>query len=162
MIRPLETADLVAVAALWLAANLQAHAFIPAQYWREHYHPVRGLLAQAEVYVYEVSGVLQGFIGLDGDYIPGLFVQPGAQSRGIGKALLDFAKAGRPSLSLQVYQNNTGALRFYQREGFVIQDAGVDQDTGGRGLHHVQDCLTHLPQDLRQQGHERLPAGGRR
>lgn len=130
MIRPLETADLEAVAALWLAANLQAHAFIPAQYWREHYHPVRGLLAQAEVYVYEVSGVLQGFIGLDGDYIPGLFVQPGVQSRGIGKALLDFAKAGRPSLSLQVYQNNTGALRFYQREGFVIQDAGVDQDTG--------------------------------
>ena len=130
MIRPLKTADLEAVAALWLAANLQAHAFIPAQYWREHYRPVRGLLAQAEVYVYEVSGVLQGFIGLDGDYIPGLFVQPGAQSRGIGKALLDFAKAGRPSLSLQVYQNNTGALRFYQREGFVIQDAGVDQDTG--------------------------------
>ena len=91
---------------------------------------MKGLLAQAEVYVYEVSGVLRGFIGLDGDDIPGLFVQPGAQSRGIGKALLDFAKAGRPSLSLQVYQNNTGALRFYQREGFVIQDAGVDQDTG--------------------------------
>ncbi len=132
MIRPLEKTDLETVAKLWLETNLQAHAFVPAQYWREHDRPVRAALAQAEVYVDETDGLLQGFLGLEGDNIAGLFVRPQAQSKGIGKALLDFVKAHRQSLTLQVYQKNTRALDFYLREDFVIREAGVDPDTGER------------------------------
>lgn len=136
MIRRLENTDLDAAAELWLEGNLQAHAFLPAQYWRSRFAQVRGLLAQAEVYVYETDGVLQGFIGLEGAYIAGLFVAQGARSRGVGKALLDFLKTRRQSLHLHVYQKNTRAAAFYRREGFRVREAGVDGDTG-----EAEDCM---------------------
>lgn len=136
MIRRLENADLDAAAALWLEGNLQAHAFLPAQYWRSHFAQVRGLLAQAEVYVYETDGVLQGFAGLEGAYIAGLFVAQEARSQGVGKALLDFLKTRRQSLRLHVYQKNTRAAAFYRREGFRVREAGIDPATG-----EAEDCM---------------------
>ena len=53
MIRAFQPADLNSVCALWLAANLQAHSFIPSEYWKANQALVRELLPQAEVYVYE-------------------------------------------------------------------------------------------------------------
>ena len=71
-----------------------------------------------------------GLIGLDGDYIAGLFVAPEAQAQGIGKQLLDYAKSLRSQLTLRVYQQNERALRFYQREGFQIENEQIDEATG--------------------------------
>ena len=53
MVRAFQPADLDSVCALWLAANLQAHSFIPTEYWKANQALVRELLPQAEVYVYE-------------------------------------------------------------------------------------------------------------
>ena len=72
MIRPLQPPDLAQVAAIWLDTNIQAHAFIPAEYWQGNFSAVREQLAQAEVYIYEAAGQVLGFIGLDGQYIAGL------------------------------------------------------------------------------------------
>ena len=63
----------------------------------------------------------------------GFFVREAAQSKGIGKQLLNSAKAARPHLSLRVYRKNTRAINFYQREGFVIQSEGVDEETHEKG-----------------------------
>jgi ribosomal protein S18 acetylase RimI-like enzyme len=50
-----------------------------------------------------------------------LYVDPGAQNRGVGSALLDHAKALRPDgLVLWVFQENTSARRFYERHGFRV------------------------------------------
>lgn len=64
-----------------------------------------------------------------GGYIAGIFVQYDAQSSGVEKELLDFAKESRKKLRLNVYQKNIRAVRFYQREGFKIQYQGIDEDT---------------------------------
>ena len=69
-------------------------------------------------------------MGLDGEYIEGIFAAGKAQSQGIGKSLLDFLKAKKPELHLNVYQKNTRAIRFYEREGFQIQSEGLDEATG--------------------------------
>ena len=42
----------------------------------------------------------------------------------------DFVKESRTQLSLNVYQKNTRAIHFYQREGFEIQNEGLDEATG--------------------------------
>lgn len=55
---------------------------------------------------------------------------PQAQSRGIGKCLLDCAKDRKPALRLNVYQKNVRAIRFYRREGFQIRRSGLDAATG--------------------------------
>lgn len=130
MIRKLRKADINSVAEIWLDANRKAHAFIPASYWERNFASVKEKLPQAEVYVYETDQGIQGFLGLSGEYIEGLFVSEEAQAHGIGKCLLDDAKDRKPALRLNVYQKNMRAIRFYQREGFQIQREGLDAATG--------------------------------
>ena len=130
MIRRLQKADVDRVMDLWLDANLKAHDFIPAVYLRSNFGPVKEMLPQAEVYVYESAGKMQGFVGLSGEYIEGIFVSDEVQSQGIGKRLLDHMKAIKDTLRLSVYQKNTRTIHFYQREGFVIQHEGLDESTG--------------------------------
>ena len=88
------------------------------------------MLPLAEVYLYEEQGEIQGFIGLSGSYIAGIFVCGQAQSRGIGRKLLDYAKAGKNRLELRVYQKNARAIAFYRREQFEIQAECLDCETG--------------------------------
>ena len=89
------------------------------------------MLPQAELYVHQgAAGEADAFLGLQGDYIAGLFVREEARGRGAGKQLLDRAKALRPRLALHVYQKNTRAVSFYEREGFAVCEAGVDESTG--------------------------------
>ena len=131
MVRKFETQDLDTVMQIWLHGNLNAHAFIAASFWTEHFEMVRDLLPQAELYVHEDAGTRQidGFIGLTENHIEGIFVAKAARSKGIGKALLEYAKSRKPRLTLGVYQKNERALAFYQREQFVVHSEGIDEDT---------------------------------
>ena len=131
MIRKFENLDLDAVMQIWLQANLDAHAFIPASFWEAHFEMVRDMLPQAELYVHEDASTRQidGFIGLTENHIEGIFVAKAARSNGIGKALLDYAKSRKPRLDLSVYQKNERALAFYRREQFAVHSEGIDEDT---------------------------------
>ena len=53
---------------------------------------VKAMLPQAEVYVYEDARNIQGFVGLNGEQIEGIFVSGEMRSQGIGRLLLDFIK----------------------------------------------------------------------
>ena len=130
MIRKLQKTDINQVSHIWLNTNLKAHFFIPEQYWISNYEFVKEMLPQSEVYVYESNNKIQGFIGVKDDYIEGIFVADEMQSHGIGKKLLDYIKNKKVRLRLNVYQKNTRALSFYQREGFDIQCEGLDDATG--------------------------------
>ena len=130
MIRKLRENDLAAVTKIWLDSNIKAHYFIPKEYWISNYPAVKEMLPQAEVYVYEEEDTQQiiGFIGLTENYIAGIFVQENAQSRGIGKRLLNYVKEIKTNLSLSVYQKNMRAISFYQREQFIIQSKNIDDN----------------------------------
>lgn len=132
MIRELREADIDRVADIWLDTNIKAHSFISAQYWKSNFDLVKEQLPRAAVYVYEDNQEIQGFIGLNGEYIEGVFVSEKMQSQGIGKMLMDYAKNKRNKLVLNVYQKNTRAISFYEREGFVLQYSGLDEATGER------------------------------
>lgn len=130
MIRNLTGIDIDETAIIWLETNIKAHDFISTEYWKSNFDMVKEMLLQAEVYVYENEGSIQGFIGLNDEYIAGLFVSNQAQSHGTGKCLLNFVKDQKRKLSLSVYQKNIRAIRFYQREGFVIQCEKIDDHSG--------------------------------
>ena len=130
MIRKLQNVDINNVADIWLKTNLEAHDFIPGQYWTSNYEAVKKMLPQAEVYVYEDNKIIQGFVGVRDEYIEGIFVSDKMKSHGIGKALLDYIKDKKARLQLNVYQKNVRAMSFYQREGFTIQSEGLDEFTG--------------------------------
>lgn len=130
MIRTLKKADVDRVAAIWFDSNRKAHNFIPAQYWQSKFDAVKELFLQAELYVFEEEKTIQGFIGLNGTYIEGLFVCEKVQSQGIGTCLLNYVKKRKKELRLSVYQKNIRAIRFYLREGFEIQQEHTDEHTG--------------------------------
>ena len=134
MIRKLQKADLNDVANLWLDTNLKAHNFISAEYWNTNFEFVKEMLPQAEVYVYENDKKIQGFIGLNGEYIEGIFVKKNMRSKGIGKQLLNYVKKLKDEMHLSVYQKNYKAISFYQREDFVIQSESIDNDTNEKEL----------------------------
>lgn len=131
MIRAFEENDLTAIMQIWLDTNIKTHYFISKEYWADNYKMVRSVLPQTEVYVYENDATKQidGFIGLSDDYIEGIFVRESVQSKGIGKQLLEYAKCFKSNMSLCVYQKNTRAIQFYQREQFVIQSESTDDNT---------------------------------
>ena len=130
MIRKLQKVDINKVADIWLKTNLKAHYFIPEQYWTNNYEVVKEMLPQADVYVYEDDKIIQGFVGINDEYIEGIFVSDEMQSHGIGKILLDYMKDKKVRLQLNVYQKNVRAMSFYQREGFTIQSERMDEFTG--------------------------------
>lgn len=130
MIRKLQKVDLNEVADIWLKTNRKAHFFISDQYWISNYEFVKEMLPQAEVYVYEKDKRIQGFVGVRDEYIEGIFVADEMQSQGIGKKLLDYIKAEKIRLQLNVYQKNIRAISFYQREGFIIQCEKMDEFIG--------------------------------
>lgn len=130
MIRALQKNDIEPVMQLWLEGNTEAHAFIPKEYWLSNYPLVQEQILQAETYLYETNGEIQGFVGLVGNYIAGIFVARQYRSRGIGRQLLDHIKKLYSSLSLGVFQKNTQAVRFYLRENFTIVSEELDEDTG--------------------------------
>ena len=98
MIRKFRENDLDIIMQIWVETNIQAHNFIPKEYWINNYDMVKNMLPQAEVYVYEddETNQIDGFIGLADDYIAGIFVRNGVQSKGIGKQLLDYMKCIKP------------------------------------------------------------------
>ena len=131
MIRLFEFRDLDRIMEIWLEGNLKAHPFIKEAYWRQNYEKVKSVLPNAEIYVFEEEGEIQGFMGMDAEYIAGLFVAEGHRRQGIGHQLISAVKRKR-RLSLHVYEKNTGAVAFYQAEGFHIVNSMTENETGER------------------------------
>ena len=129
MIRLFEFRDLDRIMEIWLEGNLTAHPFIKEEYWKQNYETVRSMLPNAEVYVFEEAGEVQGFIGMDAEYIAGLFVAGGHRGHGIGHQLISEVKR-KKRLSLHVYEKNIGAVAFYRAEGFRVENRMAEKETG--------------------------------
>lgn len=119
MIDQLSPHQLNQVMNIWLSSNLEAHSFIDPNYWKSQLPAVKDAIKAAEVYCFNDPDVI-AFIGLDHNYIAGLFVDKNYRNQGIGKKLLDFVKTNHNHLHLDAYTKNQGAINFYQRNGFSI------------------------------------------
>lgn len=93
------------------------------------YNYVKEILPNAEIYVYVVENHIVGFIGLDQNYIEGIFIDAHSQSKGIGTLLLNKVKEDRNTLTLSVYKKNVNAIKFYKNNNFIITSESIDKDT---------------------------------
>jgi ribosomal protein S18 acetylase RimI-like enzyme len=133
-IRPVEPGDTEGVGDVFLAA-LAGMTYLPDLYTdaetRTFIRDV--LLPNNEVWVAEKGGRVIGFAGLGEDVLRHLWVEPEAQNRGVGTALLALAKERRPGgLRLSVFQKNVGARRFYERHGFTLAELTDGRDNEER------------------------------
>lgn len=130
MIRKFQETDIEQVMEIWLNSNIEAHSFVPEKYWRSNFDMAKEQLPQADVYVSDRDGEIQGFIGIVDGYLAGIFVGKKYRSHGIGKQLLCHAKQTYSALTLNVYRKNDRAAAFYRREGFSILSEQTDEATG--------------------------------
>lgn len=127
MVRNFKNADIDKIMEIWLNSNIEAHNFIDKSYWEKNFEMVKNALPQAEIYIYEENNNIMGFVGLVENYIAGIFVEKNFRGKGIGKKLLDYAKSIKNNLTLNVYEKNIDAVKFYKREGFTVEKFGIDR-----------------------------------
>jgi putative acetyltransferase len=120
MIRESKLEDLEAIMEIWFESNIEAHSFVPEEFWKNHYDSVKEAIAKG-VTVYEEDERIIGFIVVIDGYIAGLFVAKDCRSFGIGKKLLEDANSKYDMLELDVYLQNSKAVKFYKREDFQVE-----------------------------------------
>src|SRR5699024_7765833 len=57
------------------------------------------------------------------------FIDVAYQNNGAGKELLNFEKRRRNKIRLKVYKENLSAVRFYEKNGFIIKEELTDEQT---------------------------------
>ena len=131
MIRAWRSRDLSPLLTLWMESTCFAHPFIDTRYWQESELLVRtAYLPAAKTWVWEENGELEGFISvMDAQFVGALFVRPAAIGQGIGKALMNHVKQRFRWLSLEVYQKNERAVKFYHAQGFRIEESAWQEET---------------------------------
>jgi len=74
---------------------------------------------------------IQGFIGLNDDFIQMLFVRPDLIGQGIGKTLINFAVKEHDAKTVDVNEQNVNAVGFYQKLGFHVVER-FEMDAAGK------------------------------
>lgn len=129
MIREFEDNDIDNIMQIWKSENIKAHNFISKEHWENNYEYVKNILPNAKIYVFIVKEKIVGFVGVNNNYIEGIFVDTNNQSNGIGTALLNKVKERRNNLTLSVYKKNTNAINFYKENDFIITSESIDKNT---------------------------------
>jgi GNAT superfamily N-acetyltransferase len=93
------------------------------------------LLSRCLVLVGEVGERIAAYLSKTTEcLISAPYLVPGKRWPGLGKQLLDEAKARRPDgLRLTIFEPNHAALRFYAREG-LTEDPAAREDTTAEGV----------------------------
>ena len=120
--------------ALWLETWKLAYPAIDfdkrVDWWRERWR--KDLVPKAAIVVAEQDGALTGFVTIDGDgYLDQLAVDPDHWGSDAARLLVDEAKRLSPSgITLLVNKDNSRAIRFYERNGFVHAGDDVNPTSG--------------------------------
>lgn len=129
MIRKFEKKDINAVMEIWKNENIRAHNFIAKEYWQDNYEYVKDILPKADIYVYILDEKIVGFVGVNKNYIEGIFIDINNQHSGIGTSLLDKIKENKDNLTLSVYKKNENAISFYEKNNSIIASENIDKST---------------------------------
>lgn len=133
MIREFKKTDTEQVMQIWLNGNVDAHPFIPKEYWESHFEMVQKQIVQAEVYVYEENNIVHGFIGMQEDYIAGIFVRKDYRGQGIAGHLLNMAVNDLKAKDISPLYLVTDHIGFYESYGWeflcMVQGDGEPEMT---------------------------------
>ena len=130
IIRKFNDFDIKRVMRIWYEGNLEAHDFVDKNYWEKNFGFVKRSLPESEVYVYEIDGYVVGVVGIDEGYIAGLFVDKEYRGVGIGTKLIEYVKELYDFFTLHVFENNYGAVTFYENRGLIKKEESVHEDLG--------------------------------
>lgn len=115
---------------IWYEGSLIAHDFIDGDYWKTRQSEMEEkYLPMSETYVVSNEKDIVGFLSMMDNYMAALFIDVKHQGSGYGKGLLDFIKSQRENIQLNVYKKNNNAVDYYLKNGFVVIEETLDEQT---------------------------------
>jgi putative acetyltransferase len=134
-LRPYTSADEDAAIDLWRRTWQQHYPTIDfaarVAWWRQRWRSE--LVPAATITLAEAGGALIGFVTVEPTtrYLDQIVVAPEAWGSDVANALMDEARRISPSgLDLKVNADNTRAIRFYEKQGFVDAGETINEISG--------------------------------
>ena len=116
---------------IWCRSVDATHDFLSALDRTEIEQQVRSFLPEAPLWVATNSDDLPvAFMLLSEHHLEALFVDPDARGCGVGRELVAHALALIPNLTTDVNEQNSQAVGFYQKMGFVVTGRSDTDDHG--------------------------------
>jgi putative acetyltransferase len=120
------------VLAIWERSVLATHDFLSPTDFEEIKELVANLnFNEFQVFCSVNESTVMGFIGVADEKVEMLFLDPKYFGHGIGKKLLNFAVDKLNANKVDVNEQNTEAVKFYQKFGFETVER-TDKDDQGR------------------------------
>jgi putative acetyltransferase len=119
---------------VWLRSVEATHAFVSDADIQAFKPLVRDYLASNETEFWvlcDADGAVAGFMGMAGPTMESLFLAPEFHRRGGGRRLVKHARSLYGELTVDVNEQNTAAVGFYQACGFVVEGRS-ELDGSGR------------------------------
>jgi putative acetyltransferase len=141
-IREAHPTDRDALFDIWLRSVRATHTFLTEDDIQSLAPFVPEALAGIELWVLcaEDDGAPVGFLGLSGSTVEALFLAPEWHRRGVGRRLIEHARTLKGALSVDVNEQNPGAVRFYEACGFtVVGRSETDGDGRPFPLLHMRE-----------------------
>lgn len=131
MIRKIESTDYPRLVEIWESAVLHTHDFLKKEDFLYYKERVPSYFPLVALWGIEQADNLVGFIGIAEDNIEMLFVDHLYRGKGIGKQLITYAINEWYVTRVDVNEQNTQALGFYEHLGFHMV-AKSDLDNEGK------------------------------
>ena len=126
-VRPSEPSDADRLLQIWRSAVDSSHDFLTRSD-RDEIHPqVADYVATAPLLVAVRDGEPVAFMGVTGQHIDSLFVDPAAHGSGVGRLLTE--TVGTPA-TVDVNEQNQRAVSFYRYLGFEVTGRSQMDDQG--------------------------------
>jgi len=117
---------------VWEKSGLATHHFLKPLDFRSIKEIVKTIDFNAfEVYCLVQNAEVAGFLGVAEQKVEMLFLSPNYFGKGLGKKLLDFAINELRVHKVDVNEQNTNAVDFYQKFGFKTYER-TDKDDQGK------------------------------
>ena len=130
LIREASSEDYADVIRVWEASVRATHHFLDPEDITFYKSIIPEALPQVKLFIYEIEGQVAGFMGVSGNTLDMLFIDPAYRRKGIGSKLFQYAQSEFQISKVDVNEQNQQAVDFYLKTGFVQTGRRATDDFG--------------------------------
>jgi len=125
-----EEADYSQLMVIWESSVKATHHFLKREDFEFFKEVVPNYFSHVDLYVLRSGKEIVAFMGISGEHLEMLFVSGNVRGHGYGKKLLEYALNNLNVTKVDVNEQNTQAVGFYEKCGFKIMGRSEKDSTG--------------------------------
>lgn len=130
LIREANSEDYADMIRVWEASVRATHHFLDPEDITFYKSIIPEALPQVKLFIYEIEGQVAGFMGVSGNTLDMLFIDPAYRRKGIGSKLFQYAQSEFQISKVDVNEQNQQAVDFYLKTGFIQTGRRATDDFG--------------------------------